>query len=111
MSSSGAASVGFVGPVYRRIEEKLRSELNPSHLQLFNESNLHCVPRNSETHFKLVIVSDDFIEMTKVKRHQLIYQILVETMKKIHALSIQAFTIAEYNNNPVILSSPECSKK
>jgi hypothetical protein len=32
-------------------------------------------------------------------------------MKKVHALSIQAFTIEEYNKNPVILSSPECSKK
>jgi stress-induced morphogen len=49
--------------------------------------------------------------MTKVKRHQLVYQILVETMKKIHALSIQAFTIQEFNSNPVILSSPDCSRK
>jgi acid stress-induced BolA-like protein IbaG/YrbA len=49
--------------------------------------------------------------MTKVKRHQLVYLILVETMKKIHALSIQAFTIQEFNANPVILSSPDCSRK
>ena len=51
------------------------------------------------------------VEMTKVKRHQLIYQTLFKTMKKIHALSIQAFTTEEFNINPVILSSPDCSNK
>tara|TARA_Y100000739_G_C20554102_1_gene439712 strand:- start:87 stop:386 length:300 start_codon:yes stop_codon:yes gene_type:complete len=96
---------------YDSIIESLNDRLVVKKMYLENESAMHNVPANSETHFKLVIVSDNFIEMTKVKRHQLIYQILVETMKKIHALSIQAFTIEEYNNNPVILSSPECSKK
>jgi len=32
-------------------------------------------------------------------------------MNKIHALSIQAFTIDEYKKNPVILKSPDCSNK
>ena len=96
---------------YDKIVDSLNDELVVEKMYLENESLMHNVPLDSETHFKLVIVSDDFIEMTKVKRHQLIYQILVETMKKIHALSIQAFTIAEYNKNPMILSSPECSKK
>ena len=96
---------------YDNIISSLNNQLHVEHMFLDNESSMHNVPANSETHFKLVIVSDNFIEMTKVKRHQLIYQILVENMKKIHALSIQAFTIEEYNNNPVILSSPECSKK
>ena len=96
---------------YNDIVAKLNTELNVETMFLENESAMHNVPINSETHFKLVIVSDDFIEMTKVKRHQLVYQILVETMKKIHALSIQAFTIQEFNSNPVILSSPDCSRK
>ena len=96
---------------YDSIINSLNDRLVVDKMYLENESLMHNVPLNSETHFKLVIVSDDFIEMTKVKRHQLIYHILVDTMKKIHALSIQAFTIAEYNKNPMILSSPECSKK
>ena len=96
---------------YDNIINSLNDGLVVEKMYLENESLMHNVPLDSETHFKLVIVSDDFIEMTKVKRHQLIYQILVETMKKIHALSIQAFTIAEYNKNPMILSSPEFSKK
>jgi hypothetical protein len=32
-------------------------------------------------------------------------------MKKIHALSIQAFTKDEYKSNPIILNSPDCSNK
>ena len=96
---------------YDRIIDSLNDQLVVDRMFLDNESAMHNVPPNSETHFKLVIVSNNFIKMTKVKRHQLIYQILFETMKKIHALSIQAFTVEEYNNNPVILSSPECSRK
>jgi BolA protein len=70
---------------------------------------MHNVPPNSETHFKLVLVSDNFLGLSKVQRHQMIYKILLETMKQIHALSIQAFTIEEYNKNPLILESPDCS--
>lgn len=89
----------------------LNNNLNVEHIFLENESAMHNVPINSETHFKLVIVSNDFHKMTKVKRHQLIYQILVEIMKKIHALSIQAFTLEEFDSNPIVLTSPDCAKK
>ena len=97
--------------IYETIVECLNKEFAVEHLFLENESSKHNVPPDSESHFKLVIVSDDFIEMTKVKRHKIIYQTLVETMKKIHALSIQAFTIEEFNTNPEILLSPDCSNK
>ena len=96
---------------YENIISRLNNQLNVVHMFLENESSMHNVPANSETHFKLVIVSDDFLHMNKVKRHQLIYQILINIMKEIHALSIQAFTIEEYNINPVILSSPDCANK
>ena len=96
---------------YDEIVTTLNNLLNVESMFLENESGMHNVPIDSETHFKLIIVSDDFVEMTKVKRHQLIYQTLFETMKKIHALSIQAFTVEEFNKNPVILSSPDCSNK
>ena len=81
------------------------------HIALKNESFMHNVPADSESHFKLIIVSDDFLGMTKVKRHQSIYNALSETMKSIHALSIQAFTVAEFNLDPMILDSPDCSNK
>jgi stress-induced morphogen len=49
--------------------------------------------------------------MPKVQRHKDIYSALSDVMNKIHALSIQAFTLDEYEKNPVILESPDCSKK
>ena len=95
--------------------ELIVSQLNVSfdveNLFLENESFMHNVPPNSETHFKLVIVSNDFVELTNVKRHQAIYNALNSTMSRIHALSIQAFTINEYLKNPVILKSPDCANK
>ena len=95
--------------------ELIVSQLNVSfdveNLFLENESFMHNVPPNSETHFKLVIVSNDFAELTNIKRHQAIYNALNSTMSRIHALSIQAFTINEYLKNPVILESPDCANK
>jgi len=96
---------------YESIINFLNNQLTIEHMFLENESSMHNVPPNSETHFKLIIVSDDFLKLSKVKRHQLIYQILFKVMKEIHALSIQAFTIEEYKNNPVIFSSPDCANK
>ena len=36
-------------------------ELSVEHLELSNESYMHAVPKNSETHFKLVLVSEAFV--------------------------------------------------
>ena len=96
---------------YKRIINALNKQLTIEHMFLENESSMHNVPPNSETHFKLIIASDDFIKLSKVKRHQLIYQILSKVMNQIHALSIQAFTIEEYKADPVIHSSPDCANK
>ena len=96
---------------YESIINALNNQLTIEHMFLENESSMHNVPPNSETHFKLIIASDDFIKLSKVKRHQLIYQILSKVMNQIHALSIQAFTIEEYKAAPVIHSSPDCANK
>ena len=96
---------------YESIINALNNQLTIEHMFLENESSMHNVPLNSETHFKLIIASDDFITLSKVKRHQLIYQILSKVMNQIHALSIQAFTIEEYKADPVIYSSPDCANK
>ena len=93
------------------IVSKLNEAIKVENLFLDNESFMHNVPANSETHFKLVIVSNDFTELTNVKRHQCIYNALNDTMSRIHALSIQAFTHDEYLKNPIILKSPDCANK
>jgi BolA protein len=97
--------------IYETILQRLNESFTTEHLFLENESFKHNVPPNSESHFKLVIVSSNFNNMPKVQRHQDIYSALSDVMNKIHALSIQAFTLDEYEKNPVILESPDCSKK
>ncbi|MCV6071225.1 BolA/IbaG family iron-sulfur metabolism protein, partial [Escherichia coli] len=42
------------------IEKKLHSELQPSYLKVINESYMHNVPPGSESHFKVIVVSDSF---------------------------------------------------
>lgn len=93
------------------IKKLLISEFNPSVLKIVNESYMHNVPEGSESHFKLVIVSDEFKNLSNVKRHQQIYKALNKPMESIHALSIYSFSKDEYKDSPMILDSPNCAHK
>jgi stress-induced morphogen len=66
------------------------------HLEVINESHTHNVPKNSETHFKVVIVSPVFENIAKspIQRHRLVHQALhdqfMDNGGTVHALSIVA---------------------
>jgi len=96
--------------VQQAIESKLRAALAPAHLEVINESHMHSVPRNSETHFKVVAVSDAFAGKTRVARHQAVNRLLADELAgPVHALSIQAHTPAEWEaRGGAVLASPEC---
>jgi len=96
--------------VQRSIEAKLRAGLSPGHLDIRNESHMHSVPPNSETHFKVVVVSDTFAGQTRVARHQTVNALLAaELAGPVHALSIQAHTPEEWTaRGGAVLDSPEC---
>lgn len=100
------------GPLEDRIRQKLENELKPSVLEIQNESNKHSVPPNSETHFKVVIVSDRFEGLTRIARQRLVNQILVDEMKPglIHALTQKTMTLAEWRANGAAhdFQSPDC---
>jgi stress-induced morphogen len=93
------------------IELKLRDALAPAHLEVINESHMHNVPKGSETHFKVVVVSSRFEGLAAVRRHQLVYGALDAEMKKkpgIHALAITSRTPAEWDASPEANASPKC---
>ena len=46
-------------PVEASIKEKLTTSLQPQLLQVINESHMHAVPKNSETHFKVLGGNDN----------------------------------------------------
>lgn len=80
-----------------KIQEKLTAALNPLHLDVENESYKHNVPKGSQTHFKVVIVSDAFEGLSLVDRHRRVNEALRDELKKgLHALSIKALTPAQW---------------
>jgi len=97
--------------IEKKIKEIINDTLHPSVLSISNESFMHNVPKGSESHFKLIVVSNEFKKLNNVKRHQLVYKTLDEIMSKIHALSIYAFDIDEYENDPIVLDSPNCANR
>lgn len=78
------------------IEQKMRAAMAIQHLQIENESHLHRGPA-TDSHFKLVVVSDAFEGKRPVARHQMIYGLLAEEMQgAIHALVMHPYTGAEW---------------
>lgn len=96
--------------VQATIEQKILSSLTPAHLEVINESYMHSVPPGSESHFKLVIVSDSFDGESRVKRQQAVNRILVDEFAAgLHALSMQTLTPDEWQvRGGVVPDSPEC---
>jgi len=92
-----------------QIEEKLKTEISSHFVEVINESPNHNVPDGAESHFKIIVVSNEFEDMKSVQRHQLIYKVLSEEMKLIHAIAIHPFTKTEWDrNNQTSSDSPDC---
>ena len=96
--------------IQSQIQEKLTAALQPAFLEVLNESHNHHVPPNSETHFKVSVVSPAFAGKRAVARHQSIYQILSEELAgPVHALAIHAFTVEEWQDRAQQSpNSPNC---
>ncbi|MDD8058857.1 MULTISPECIES: BolA family protein [Shewanella] len=91
------------------ITDKLNQAFTPLHLEVINESNRHHVPPNSETHFKVVIVSDIFSEQRLLARHRLVNQALADELANgVHALSINVYTEAEWQALDEVPKTPNC---
>ena len=83
--------------VQSTIESKLMGNLNLQHMEVINESSQHNVPPGSESHFKLVLVSNDFTDKMLIKRHRMINEILADELQgQIHALSMHTYTEQEW---------------
>jgi BolA protein len=67
------------------------------HLEVVNESSRHNVPPGAESHFKLVLVADEFAGMNLLARHRRVHGILTAELAEIHALSVHAYTADEWS--------------
>lgn len=86
----------------RRIElirSALTKALTPVRLEITDESHLHAGhpgASDGRGHFRVEIVSDAFAGLSRVQRHQKVYQAVGSLMQTdVHALSIKAWTLSE----------------
>lgn len=54
-------------PVESTIRKKLKDSFLPIYMDVINESYMHNVPKEAETHFKVVVVSDKFNDIPLIK--------------------------------------------
>lgn len=86
------------------IEDKIRANIsNVIKISLVNESakhvgHLESDDDNSNSHFNLLVVSNDFIGKSALSRHQFLNGILKDEISKIHALSMMLLTEEEFKN-------------
>ncbi|VAW94580.1 Cell division protein BolA [hydrothermal vent metagenome] len=85
--------------VQNDIETKLATGINALHMDVVNESSNHNVPAGSESHFKVVLVSEDFDGKPLLARHRIVNKILEEELQgKIHALALHTYTESEWQD-------------
>ena len=67
-------------------------------VQSFPDAEVHLnSPMGDNNHFQLMVVSDQFQEMTMVEQHQMVYKAIGNAMDEaVHALSIKTLTPAQW---------------
>ena len=97
--------------VEKKIEHTLIDNFDLSHLEVINESHMHS-GSNTDSHFKVILVSDEFQDVKLVQRHRRINELLkFELENGVHALSLHLFTQKEWKDKyEYVKDSPPCAK-
>ena len=91
----------------QQIEEKLKAAFSFHHLEVINESHMHS--RGTESHFKVILVTDEFEGKRLLPRHRAINDVLVDELANhIHALSLHTYTLPEWQKQNGAPESPKC---
>lgn len=82
-----------------RLRRRLEEAFDPEELLVKDQSQLHIGhegAKDGKGHFDVMIVSTKFNDVTRVRRHQMIYDVVSDLIESdIHALRIRALTPAE----------------
>lgn len=82
----------------QQIESKLQQAFSPAHLQVINESHMHRVAPGAESHFKVVVVSEQFVGQRPLVRHRSVNSLLAaELSAGVHALALHTYTPEEWS--------------
>jgi BolA protein len=92
----------------QRIIAAVTQAIQPSHIEVLNESHNHGGP-GTETHYKLIAVSEAFQSQRAVARHQRIYAATAaERDTGLHALALHLYTPEEWAAIDAAPESPAC---
>ena len=86
-----------LGPVGQEMQKRLQEALNPSYLEIIDESHRHAghagAHPEGESHFRVIIVSEAFAGKPLVQRHRMVNEALGDLLQnRVHALAITART-------------------
>jgi BolA protein len=89
----------MTGDRSKLLRERLTQSLDPTELLIKDQSQLHIGhqgARDGKSHFDVTIVSTAFSGLTRIQRHQMVYDAVGSLLETdIHALRIRAHTPAE----------------
>jgi BolA protein len=83
------------------MEARLNAALSPLYLKIDDDSAKHAGHAGATEggHYSVKVVSAQFIGMTRVTRHRMVYDALADAMQRgIHALAISAYTPEEFQS-------------
>jgi BolA family transcriptional regulator, general stress-responsive regulator len=84
-----------------KIHMILSEKFSIRYLDVVDDSHKHkghaSAPKEGQSHFQVLIISEDFQEKSRVDRHKAVYEALGNAFDEgVHALSIRAFTPLEW---------------
>ena len=100
----------MAGMIQQSIYDALTAIFDPSYLVVTNESHQHNVAPGSESHFKVVVVSESFVDQRLIQRHQRVNRALATQLNgQIHALSMHTYSQSEWRQKGEAAPlSPNC---
>lgn len=86
--------------VESQMRETLMVALEPTRLDVVNESHLHAghasSPGTGESHFRVLVVAPVFEGRSRLERHRLVNAALADLLaNRIHALAVKAYAPGE----------------
>lgn len=99
-------------PIESEIIKTLTEAFAPEVLDVVNESDMHHGPPGRESHFKVYIVSDQFLQKSRLQRQRDVFAALDAVIPRIHALALKAATPEEHQKTSMSeFQSPQCASK
>lgn len=65
--------------------------------EVINESHMHSVPKGAETHFKVVVVSDQFDGLSLLQRHREVNTVLQGSFLSVSKLMQSLYSMTQMN--------------